>query len=334
MIQERLEAYYPFHPQVSDAVAWAAEAQNRYSFRDLARQYGIENGPGTILPDGYNKPLEMLTFIPREDYDSARMRVYHLPMGNGISPQMAMRGMRLFAADPSEQLTLVGNPSVPGSGGTCFPLKHSIEAMKQKSLTPFVEPLLGYLAATGVSSTDQIGFSYGADKAATSAREAARYDIEVPKGVFVEGVSAEKRSIVSLAKAFQASGAALAQYVEQSGSSPYVEARGKDNLAGLIKFSAGLLRVSNIAVATILAGGEYEHRIRLALEDQPQMAATLGWGTSSELVSNESMDQMTTRLQVDYGAKRITGMRLEAMHHAGENDIDLHAAIVLQGLRH
>jgi hypothetical protein len=331
---ERLQSYYPFDHDVLEAVAAAADQQNKQSFTEIAESFDIDNSLVTFVPEGSDKPLQVLTLQPEGDFDETQANVYHTPMGNAATTNMIMRSMRLFAANPTEQLILVGNPSAPGNGAGRLSLKDSRQAHSEHSLRPFVEPLIRQLGAQGVRSVNHLGFSYGADKAATASHVSDDYGIKVRNGVFVEPASVERQNILKLAQRFGSAFPPLERYVEQTGSEPYRQARASENMAAMLLGSVGLLRASNLAIAATLANGGFEHRVRQALAAQPDMRVAIGWGTASELADDQAMTAAVDRMTSDFGGHRIkTPIRLEGMHHAGENDIDLHAAIMLQGLK-
>src|SRR3546814_16270224 len=90
------------------------------------------------------------------------MRVLHLPMACPVDKSMVMRGIRLFGADPAVPLTVVGNPSSPGLTKTRFSMYEAYQTFRQHSLVPTARPLLHLLETPGVTSTEHLGFSYGA----------------------------------------------------------------------------------------------------------------------------------------------------------------------------
>jgi hypothetical protein len=329
---ERLQGYYP-HFNIDNLlhISKAAFAQNGMEFNQLTSMYGVEDGPQIIKPHGAYKPFEALTFRPRRDYDETVMRVYHLPMANRIGPNMVMRGIRLFAADQSEPLMLVGNAAEPGHGAGKQSLKEIWQMSHDKTLAPTVEGLTLHLHDLGITSVSHLGYSYGADKAAEAISTSAEYHQTVKYGVLVEPASIAAQGVLALAKKFQASGNKLQDYIDQTDSVPYQAIRAKENNRTLALYAAGLLRLSNLAIAKVLATDGFSQRVENGVEKQPKAQLTIGWGSASELTDDDTMQRIYSMLRTDY-PDRIRKLRLMGMHHAGSEDIDLHAAIMLEGL--
>lgn len=337
--RERLAEYYEFDEQIVESVDRAAHDQNQYSFEVLADRYGLSSGPKVVLPHYYDKPIEVATLTPREDFNETEARVLHLPMANPISPSMMMRAMRLFESDPSKQLIVYGNLSGFNRAGR-VPLGDSRVMYQTHTLLPLVRPTLQHLQDAGIKQVDHLGYSMGADKAAVAISDSYERQ-SVERGVLIEPAAVASRGLVRLAKDFARSNSELKRYWQQSKSQPYTELREKETALGLITWSAGLLRLTNLAVAKALSDDDFEPRVARALEAAQRssedansdLKVAIGWGELSEVSSPEHMRQLTGRLQERYGEDKIKTMEFRDMHHAGGDDIDLHAAIMLQGLK-
>ncbi|HSH55985.1 MAG TPA: hypothetical protein VK983_04120, partial [Candidatus Limnocylindrales bacterium] len=303
--QERLRQYYPFTEEIVGQVADAALRQNRKSFQELADQYGIADGPQIVEAADGKHTLEVLSVIPQQDYDASTARVYHTPMANPVSPNMAMRALRLFGSDPSVQLLVIGNPSIPGHGAGKTTLKESLAMMRSGSLEACVAPVVSYLGKRAITKTQQLGYSYGADKAVATTRHASDRGIGVTHGVYIEPASAVKRRMPALAKAFSETNEPMARYIQQTESEPYSKVREQDSALGLVGYAAGLLRVSNIAIATTIKQGGFIQRVDEAMKSQEDLEVTVGWGSLSELAPDDAMTQVVAELQSKYGAQRI-----------------------------
>lgn len=328
---ERLLRYYPFGDDITENVSRAAHDQNSKDFTDLTAEYGIENGPEIIIPAGGSKPLEVLTFTPKTDHDESHARLYHLAMATSIDANRTMHAIRLFGADPTERLIVVGNPAGPGHGAGTVTMRQAFETVRKHDLRHFSQPALRYLGEVGISSADEIGYSYGADKALATSRLAPEYGIETPNGVFIESASSIKRNPLVLTHAFSRSLAPQRSYIDQTGSDAYINIHDTAGKAGLLMYAAGIARLSNIAIGCVLANSGYDERLEALAKEQPETAITVGWGSASELADDEVMAELTARLSGKY--RNVRAMRLEGMHHAGDDDIDLSAAMVLQALR-
>ncbi|HUA12956.1 MAG TPA: hypothetical protein VL989_00430 [Candidatus Sulfotelmatobacter sp.] len=334
--KEQLEQFYPFDEAVIDQVRQTAAWQNRMHFSQLADYYDIGDGPEVVPAADDHKAFQVLTIKPGGDYDHEQAMVYHLPMSLPIDQNMTMRMLRLFGADESRQLIVAGNPSAAGQkyGKLRF---RDLRKVWGGDLSPTVDPLLKYLIEKGISRTDQVGFSYGADKAAAASARAVDHDIAVERGVWMETAASRDYGpgIIGLARLgirFMSAADELDNYVESCDSQPLMEAREFADV-GLTRYLAGLARASNLAIGNALAHGGFRSRTERAMIAQPEMHTTLVWGTNSELVNYSRMLGMTITLRRKFGEERIDSMIMEGMHHAGGDQIDLHAAIVLQALR-
>ena len=333
---EQLRGFYDFDESVLERVTDAAEWQDRHVFPYLADYYGVSGGPETVPSGDSHKAFQVLNIKPRHDYDAEEARVYHLPMSMPIDPSMTMRLFRLFEADPAKQLIVAGNPSAAGQRYGKLRLK-DIPTVWGGDLTPAVDPLLSYLAERGIKETEEIGYSYGADAAAASSARAEAHDISVRQGVYMESAAATDRGPgliggVRLGIDFMSAGSELENYVEACDSLPLRHAREMSDV-GLPRYLLGLARMSNLAIGNSLAHNGFEARVRGALTAQDDMRSTLVWGTSSELTRSSDMARVIGYLRGGFGRERVGFMAIQGMHHAGGDNIDLHAAIVLEALR-
>jgi pimeloyl-ACP methyl ester carboxylesterase len=324
-LDERLTSYYDFSPHVITAVARMAALHNSSSYRELADMYGVADGPQMITPNGSGSPLEILEFTPKIDYDPTFARVYHLSMGNHIMPNLAYYAMCQFGADQSTPLKIIGNPSGPGHNGGTVSKRDALMMMRRHTLAPAVTASLRYLEERNIQDSIQIGYSYGADKAAATAALAPEFGVSVQHLITEEPASMRKQPLIALGARFGLTGRVLARYTEQAGSPTQQEAlQIAAEHSTMLEYVRGLGRLSNVAIATVLAHGGFEERVRQAQEAHDDMKTTVAWGSSSELVPDGLAQQISDRL----GAKAI---RLKGMHHAGADDPELSTAIMLEG---
>lgn len=327
---ERLAQYYDFDDAIVGAISDTAEWQNKLGYNELANHYGIAEGPRRAAAIGMRHSVEYLDFTPVTDYDDTHMRLLHTPMGIPVDPSTIMRAMRLFGSDPTVPLRLVGSPALAGNTANRIPLR-DLPAVAHGKLEKAVEPSITILIGrANVVSLDTLGYSYGADAAASSATVAARYGFEVTNGVWIESAAMKQRSIVGLLKDFMNSGSELERYVNQTESQPLYEAR--TAARNDIGYFLGLARLSNVAITKALAIGSFEQRVDNALSSHPELTVTIGWGTQSELTDADDVSIIIQSQRSKFGRHRVDGLELTDMHHAGGDDIDLHAAMMLQGL--
>jgi hypothetical protein len=226
---------------------------------------------------------------------------------------------------------MVGNPSALGDKAGALSLRDCYRTAKAADLSATIEPTLEFLQSQEITQTDQIGYSFGADKALTAIGRSEDYDQSVATGVIVEPVTAVERGFFELSKTFGSTRQHQRDYIESCQSDPYMEFWDQDNVWKALAFAGGMLRVSNIAIAKALTRNKFNERATRALETQPDAHIEFAWGTESELAIDAPLSKETAALQAQY-PDRVTTHRLEGMYHAGVDDIDLFAAMMLQGL--
>jgi hypothetical protein len=333
-VTERLQAYYQFDTSILDNIERTAHEQKGRTFSDLADSYGIADGPEIIPATKHRKALEVLTFRPSVDYDETYALVYQAPMAMSAK-DMAMSALRLFALAPGAQLKVIGNPSAIGNRYNKLKASN-LWKVWCGDLGPTVEPHLAYLQEQGITSVDQIGYSLGADKvAAASYLAKEKYGIKVLRGVFMEPAAVVERGLIRLTKDFASCKAKLDEYSAYGGPLSHEVRSRAGGIIDNTRYYAGLARLSNLAIANSQAQEGFMSHVLCALSASPDMQVTIAWGTESELAPHtvmlDIMKQLRNgKLQL---ASQIYGLMLEGMHHAGGCDIDLHAAVMLQGLK-
>jgi pimeloyl-ACP methyl ester carboxylesterase len=338
-IVERLQSYNVpgepgFDDDILEAVADAAVWQDRLSFRALAAKYDISSGPRIVRPRDDLKPLQVLELVPEQDYDESRATVCHIPYANAISDNWVMHAIRLQATKPDERMLLMtGNASSIGMQAGTLSIRQALRVGFKKDLGPTVASTQAYLQERGITDVNHVGYSFGADKAATAMSMAGGIGQRVRGGVFVEPVTAVKRGFFELSRTFGKTRSVQQRYIRESESAPYNEIWDEDNIVKMLAFAGGMARFSNIMIANALTDDHFDKRARGALDSQPDSRVQVSWGTVSELAPDEKLLPLTDNLAEDYGEDRVRRQRLNGMHHAGVDNINLFAAMIRQGLR-
>jgi hypothetical protein len=329
----RLESYEAFEPDIIKRVSMAADEQNTLAFSELVNSYGVGDGPQLVEPYADAKyPIEVLSLKPIKDidYDQSTARVMFAPFGNAVTPSIAVRALRLFAADDAEQLLVVGNPALPVRRAERWPVsgggkvdRAGRKQLVQNNLVPHVEPILRYLNSEGIENVSLFtGYSFGADLAAEATLQSNNYDIDTKSSVLLEPGGTTRRSVFSLLRAFSESSKHLERYINTTDSSPYRSAVHLTS-GNLALYAAGLARPTNIASARALAMGRFAETVNQITEVSPHTGLTVGWCEQSEVVDGQELNE-----QLSPNVGRIA---LKRAHHAVGDDIDVHAALVLQG---
>ncbi|HET8992051.1 MAG TPA: hypothetical protein VFN31_03405 [Candidatus Saccharimonadales bacterium] len=322
---ERLNSYYPFDEDVLHIVSDVAEAQRNSDWQTIA---GKLPEPQIFIPENGN-PIQVLDISPK-DYETTQ--VYNLPMGCGLDASMTMRVATLASTQPTKRVIAIGNPGGPGANYGSLS-REDRQALSKGNMRPVIEPMFQYLNSQKLSEAVQVGYSYGADKAAAAAFYAANYDQVVPKAIFMEPASVVPRSIVDLGLAFKASADGLDEYIEATASPAYLEARklAEKSGHGFAGYAGGLMRLSNIAIAKSLCYPSFWPHVSGALDQNENMKADLVWGTKSTISPDKSMRHQLRQPNKFYDhLQRVRTLVIEGGKHAMGDDIFLLSALVLQ----
>lgn len=320
--QERLEAY-GFNPYVVDTVSeFADQISQHATYAETFAAVGLGDVK-TVNYDGY-MPVSVVDIRPEEHDPKAAMFI-HLAMANPLDPNQLYQIAAIAGTNPNTRIIAAGNPSGPGYN--TGRLTHSQrKAVAHGDLRPVVDPMVKYAEENGIEWANQVGYSFGADRAMTAATSDA---YQVDKAVAIEPASVKGRNLLKLGLSFGATAKHLDHYVKASETPAFEAAR--EESVGAMAYNLGLARLSNIAIARCLSIRGFEQRTDDALEVHPTMEATIAWGTESELAVHGLMKPIVHRLQRSHG-HRVNPVVIEGGKHALANDIHLQAAIVLNGV--
>jgi pimeloyl-ACP methyl ester carboxylesterase len=326
---DRLRGYYPFPETVIERVSELADRQASFdTYPDFLKFAGVE----------FDGSVPEYLDIHPQDYDPKEAIVAHLSMANPLNPhnQYAVAGL---AALLNRRVIAFGNPSQPGMGHGTLNRKDR-RTVASGDFTPAVGSLVRYLEAKRIERVSHVGGSYGAELAITaSLSEVAEVShivlsepvtnsikkLEVPKS----GIMLPKLGVVQLGLEFMASGELMDEYAEKNAIPNYDIAFGEKG--GLVAYSLGLLRPTNIANARGLAKGGFFERADNAMLGQKKAILTGARGTESELCDGDAFDKDFEFLAAMYQG-RVHSMVLQRQAHAMNNDLALSNAINLTGL--
>ncbi len=314
-----------FDPEVLLQVQDIAEQQSDLSYAELLAQNHIDS-----LVEQTAEGLYYVQINPTSEYDERRRRVYFTPMATPPDENMLVRALRWFPAQADVPLLIVGSPA-----GLKLPSQrlsaNERSALKQGDLAATVVPLLRHLEARSVEQADFMGFSFGADRALTAARDAHLHGVNVGRAIWAEPVRIVERSLLALARSFGSAGDHLEAAIARSETTALLEAVNRSDI-GMARYIGGLLRPTNIAIARGLTRDTFEADAKKAKLHQPDMTATLAWGQRSEISLDGPMQVLSQELRHAYGVHNFNALSIPRMRHADGDDLNLHAAIMLQGL--
>lgn len=328
---ERLRSFHAFSSDILASIERAAEIQNGLTNHELADRYHLDDIYKVDTPEGAKKPVEIIDYIPRGG-DTETANIGFTAFGVSLNECAVWRSMRLVESAPDKRWIFVGNSSSPLKDVGRLTVPESIGVILTGDLRPTVEPALRYAVSEGLTEPSFFGFSAGGIKTQAAAIHADRYGLKVDKSVMVDPSTVVSRGLLRLAKDFWATKAEMPNYVDRTQCDPYVTLSNAEDKMGFARYLMGFGRMSNIAMISKLKQGDFGVDLDIMMRKQPDMVATVGWGTHSELATDAAMYNVVLNAMNKFGQGRVHEMRLTGMHHAGMEDIDLYAAIMLQGL--
>lgn len=338
--EKQLGQYYDFDQDIIDAVLEAGAKQDAMGLEGVIAHYDIDENHDTHVY-GENSKLarEELRLKPEGDYDPTAVDVAYLPYAVNITPNMIYRFSRLHMAqrlltdrEPRE-MRIYGNA---GLGHRDAPGRLSRQDRKlmvgENTLAPVVDPTLLHLKKSKIGKIAILGASQAADVGATAAERGPLYDIETEQAVLADSASNIKLPLPLLGVHFGRAGQKLGHYVEETNSEPYSQIVSAEKWVGPDGYMTGVLRPTNIAIAKVLSRNGYKDRVRAAMHANPNLRLADVWAADSEVGDRAVARNIADALVQEFGEQRLTGMEIKA-GHAVINQLDVHAAVMMQGLR-
>lgn len=324
----RLRKFYPFdHDLTLEPIAEAAKRQNKLSFIDLADRYDVDNASVRTSVGG--KAIEYLHL--RQTAEPANDSTYLLfaPMGNGaLNQNIIMRALRLYeAARPAHLIVAAGPAHLRNKANLLGRAER--KQVARGDLTPTVTPILRELGRLGLNNIDALGYSLGASMAQAAAIAAPDRDISVGRGVWAESTNIKKRRLPKLAKDFFGAGYEFKEYVKACDSPPLVEAH--ELAEDTFNYFLGLARPSNVAIAKALSRPTYGPQLVELLDKRPQLDVTTVIAGDSNISGYAVLGNIPLVQGREIGLNGHL-MVLCAATHSAADDIDLHAAMMIEGL--
>lgn len=320
----RLTGYYPFSSDVIESVSEFADKQSTYkTYQEFFDS--VQVGETIKWQSDGCSPVEILDVRPKE-HDPEKALFYHLPMANPLDSNQIYQIATIAGTNPNTRIIAVGNPSGGKYKAGALNRSQRSTVSVGTDLLPLVLPAMRYAADNNISTSQEVGYSYGALRANVAAYYATH---SVANTVAIEPVVGQ-RSILKLGMNFAATAKMLDHYVNAS-DMPTFEAARNDSVSA-IHYNRGLARLSNFAIARMLAKTNFVEWADKALSQHPDMTTTIAWGSESELATDSLLKSYSSGLPENRGADRINPIRLPGQKHALANDIHLQAAIILQAI--
>lgn len=320
----RLESYSPeFNGSVLYTVSQVAARQATFTaYQDFFDSVGVPDG----FTDQKNHPLLDIRPV-HDDYDEYSAIVMGLPMANPLDANQVYQIATVAAANPTRRIVALANPSGPGCNA------NRLDANRRRLVSSgdaswIAEPLLQHLEEERIEHIDVYGYSMAAK---TLGAILMQSELPASAAVVVEPVNTVPHTLTSLGRRFNASAQALDGYVGASDLPTFNEARADS--VGPASYIVGLLRRTNLAVASALTHGDFVADMAVAALKHPETYVTVAWGGASELADDQATSLAVGSLQDIFGKDQFSGLRLAGQKHALANDIHLQAAILLQGLQ-
>lgn len=318
-----INEYYPFSPEtVNHIESWREEVNGSY---DSYGQYFEAVGGEIKTIHSHNRAqyIQVLDIRP-DEHDPQEALVVHLPMANPLDPNMRFQVAAIADACKDKRVISLANPSGPGR-------KYDTLSKDERSRlvggdnSVLALGYAAYIESERIAHTKEYGYSYGVDKVLGSVAIAAA---DVRRAFLLEPASVERRSVLSLAKAFGDTEKALQEYVEAGDMPIFEEAR--DDSIGLAAYSIGLARLTNLAIAKTIAKGNFTQQLNGALRNKSELEVTVGWGTETELSDSSALYSIIKDARKKHGDNRVKAVSLLGQKHAIANNVPLQAALVYE----
>lgn len=322
---DRLEKYNVFSEATITTVASFAEKQNTYkTYQAFFKDIGISKPKLFVATNGAGVPY---VDISAKKKSSKGVIILHLPMANPLDENQLYHIATVAGTNPDYRVIAFGNPS-----GKPYKFKQQNLSFWQKASIAFtknsralVEAELEYLASQKLGKVHHVGYSYGAHKAMI---ESFYSDNTTASMTLIDPV-AHPRGFRQLVHDFKNTFHPMGEYVNRTQLQTYFDAR--KTAAETRHHDHALTRPINIAIGVLLRRIDFVTLFEKVLEVQPSIAATVAWGSESELGNDAHMKVSMHRLKYE-SRKNIQALRLVAGKHALANDIHLYAAIIKQAI--
>lgn len=326
MEKTRLLDYYEFNESVLDEVSEVADHLRNIELDNLS----------SILPPvkkvTWREDKHPISLVDIQPKDYKDVLVYHLPMGNDLNDNMRFFVMTLQLLLPDYRIIASGNLAEPGQNSAKLTL-NDIGRIYQGNLRPLAEPTLTYLSSQGITSSIQIGYSFGSEKAVTIADYAYYYDQQISRLVVLEPVTVAKRTFLRLIQDFKSSEELMEHYIKASDCMAYDLAREQTTIMGKgpLGYIAGLARLGNLAIESQLKKDSLNNRLGLALVNNKNLKLRGGWGSDSLLSINDILVKIFDDLEMSHN-NSIERIILPGHTHAMSEDIFLLSTLIMQSL--
>lgn len=321
--QYSVNASEPFTDEVIGEVADLAERHAAYSdYRDFIADAGVQVEPYT--PDGY-KPQAVIDVLP-DDCDPRSVLLRHMPMGGALDSNQEFQTANIATLLPDRHVLTIGNPSGPGRKAGIMTVGQVVRTAKGDH-APTIDPVRKYLDDIGAENVDHDAFSRGT---LTMVDMLNAGDTPSQLAIAKEMVLG-RRNPAKLLIDFASTGGPLDGYVNATGLDIFKDARAESD--GLVLYTVGLGRLTNLAIGLTLCAGDYHIRAAEALRKHPETDLTNAWGSQSELATDAHARAMQASLEKEFGSDRVHTQRLVGEKHNFVNDLYIDAAITLQAVR-
>jgi len=338
--EKQLGQYYNFDSDITDAVLEAGAMQDAMGLEGVRAHYDLDNNHDmNVQSENSQFAREELRLTPKGDYDPAVVDVAYLPYAVNMTPNMVYRFSRLHMAQglledrAPREMRIYGNAGLGHRNATGRLSREDRKLMTgENTLAPVVDPTLQHLKRSKIGKIAILGASQGADVGATAAGRSPLYGIETEQAVLADSASNIRLSLPTLGISFAKAGNKLQHYVDETNSEPYSQIVSEEKWVGPEGYMTGVFRPTNIAIAKVLSRNGYKDRVRSAMQNNPNMRLADMWAADSEVGDRAVAQAIAETLTQEFGEDRVTGMEING-GHAIINQLDVHAAMMMQGLR-
>jgi len=321
---QRLERLGVFSDSTIGIVSDVAEQHKKMnSYEIVLKNAGIK--PPIRFSSQGHKPTEVFDHRPTE-HERSEATAMHFGFGNAFDPQNMYMLAVLARCLPNRRLMASGNPTSAGNHYNRLTLTQAYNAFYGR-YSSVNDALLNYALGNHIETFDQIGGSYGAERALALAASPA---FKVNRALIAEPATLVERKLIPLVRTFNSCMPRIAETLEEI-DVPHYEAARMDGM-GMPRYVLGMGRLSNIALGNGQKRNMFFPRAHDMLVRQSDLIATFAWGDKSELCVSPEIHDSTSALRFMFGEDRVHTLELPGLGHAFGVDPYVFAAAAVESM--
>lgn len=278
------ESKQDYHSDIVERAHEVEDLQNEYqgNYRAYLKDFRF--------PEEFIDNAREAIDINTKDRDPRDVMIVHQPMANPLRPHRLVALAGLAHMFPDRRIISYGNDGHPGN-------KHmKLNSAARQSIAlgdfrPYTSRISGFVGRIDPKRVVNVGDSLGSELAMVTSSSIKAEDNQV---VAIEPVRVKPRSLWGLGKAFKSTEKHFRKYLDENQQDVYTNAFEKQG-GGNVGYPLGLLRLSNLAVASGLTKNKFGEETAIALNSGSRVRVVRGG--SSELADNDGMQIINQQLK-------------------------------------